>query len=242
MPLGPPKSVQQLTHLTLTDKRMAQGQFGLDLVAVTAPMSLTQHVSLLDQLGENFVGAALGYANRSGDIAQSDAGILSDAKQNVGVAGEEVPTGDCLASRLADLCIISGINIHELMIHSLSTTTRPRSTRNDLPRRQGPPLGKDSAVEGSSIESEKGPFGGEAIMFKQADAPTGEDGVALETTTFKTLSFKTLNRRHRRLRGLGRASRLDDAKSGASTSPNANRSDAERWIDEGGNQTDSPAP
>jgi hypothetical protein len=113
MPLRPPKSVQQLTHLTLTDKRMAKGQFGLDLVAVAAPMSLAQHVSVLDQLGEHFVGAALGYANRSGDIAQSDAGILSDAEQNVGVVGEEVPTGNRLAGHFADLCIISGINIHE---------------------------------------------------------------------------------------------------------------------------------
>jgi hypothetical protein len=77
-------------------------------------------------------------------------------------------------------------------------------------------------------------------MFKKADAAIGKDGVALATTTFKTLSFKTLNRRHRRLRGLGGASRLDDAKGGASPSPNANRLDAERWIDEGGSQPTAP--
>jgi hypothetical protein len=106
MPLGPPKSVQQLTHLTLTDKRMAKGQLGLDLVAVAAPMPLAQNVALLDQLGEDFVGAALGDANRSRNIAQSDAGILSDAEQNVGVVGEEVPTGNYLAGHL-DLPIVS---------------------------------------------------------------------------------------------------------------------------------------
>jgi hypothetical protein len=53
----------------------------------------------------------------------------------VGVVGEEVPTRNSLAGRIADLCIISGISIHELMVHSLYLfTTRPRSTRNNLPR------------------------------------------------------------------------------------------------------------
>jgi hypothetical protein len=96
-------------------------------------------------------------------------------------------------------------------------------------------------VEGSVERVREGPqLEVEAIMFEKADAPTEEDGVALATTTFRTLSFKTLNRRHRRLRGLGSASRLDDAEGDATTSPNANRLDAERWIDEGGSQPTAP--
>ncbi len=39
-------------------------------------MALTQDVAFLDQLGEDFVGASLGDADRGGDVAQADAGIL----------------------------------------------------------------------------------------------------------------------------------------------------------------------
>jgi hypothetical protein len=58
-------------------------------------MALTQHIALLDQLGENFLGGPRGDPDRGGDVTQSDAGILRDAEQNVGMIGEEVPAGNC---------------------------------------------------------------------------------------------------------------------------------------------------
>ena len=76
-------------------------------------MALAQDVALLDQLGEDFVGASLSDADRSGNIAQADAGILRDAKQDVGVVREEVPTGRCFAGLFCNLLKYSRINIHE---------------------------------------------------------------------------------------------------------------------------------
>jgi hypothetical protein len=54
-------------------------------------MSLAQHIALVDQLGKDLVGTPLGDADGSGDVAQADPGVLSDAEQDVGVVGQEVP-------------------------------------------------------------------------------------------------------------------------------------------------------
>src|SRR5512133_910195 len=70
---------------------MPQGKLGLDLVAVSPALSLPQDVALLDQLGEDPVGAALGDPDRRSDLAQADAGVMSDAQKDVGVVCQEVP-------------------------------------------------------------------------------------------------------------------------------------------------------
>jgi hypothetical protein len=76
LPRRPKQNFEQLANLLLLDDGMPQGKLGLDLVAVSAPMSLAQHVALLDQLGEDLVGAALRDADGSGDVAQADAGVM----------------------------------------------------------------------------------------------------------------------------------------------------------------------
>ena len=76
-------------------------------------MALTQDVALLDQLGEDFVGASLGNADRGSNIAQADAGILRDAEQDVGVVCEEVPAGRSFARLFCNLLKNSRIYIHE---------------------------------------------------------------------------------------------------------------------------------
>ncbi len=100
-------------------KRVAKGQLGLDLVVVPPSVALTQDVALLDQLGEDFVGASLRDSDRGGDVAQADAGILTDAEQDVGVVREEVPAGRRFACLLCHLLKNSRMNIHEWMIHCL---------------------------------------------------------------------------------------------------------------------------
>ena len=58
---------------------MAQGKLRHDLVAVSSAVSLAQHVALLDQLGQDPVGGALGDPDRCGDVAQADARVMCDA-------------------------------------------------------------------------------------------------------------------------------------------------------------------
>src|ERR1700720_4614196 len=94
-------------------ERMAQRHLGLDLVAVATAMSLAQDIALLNQLGKDFVGTSLGDADRSGDVAQSDAGIVGNAKQDVGVVREEVPAGGGFGCLLCNLSKYSRIYIHE---------------------------------------------------------------------------------------------------------------------------------
>jgi hypothetical protein len=94
---------------------VAQGKLRLDLVAVPAAMSLAEHIALVDQLGEDLVGTALGDPDGSGDIAQSDAGVMGDAEEDMGVVGEEVPA----ASHGLRSCLplFSRIIVHEFMLH-----------------------------------------------------------------------------------------------------------------------------
>jgi hypothetical protein len=63
------------------------------------------------------VGAALGDANRSGDLTQANAGVLRDAKQDMGVIGDEVPTGPNFASHHA----MSSLEIKELNFMNTDT-------------------------------------------------------------------------------------------------------------------------
>ncbi len=100
-------------------------------------MSLAQQVALFDQLGDDSVSGALGYSNRRGDVAQADAGITSDAHEDMGVIRQKVPAsrgvrvwGLLRISR--KLLTITGKCIHELMIHYVPSS---ESRRRHLSRR-----------------------------------------------------------------------------------------------------------
>jgi hypothetical protein len=88
------QNLEQLADLPLLDEGMPQGKLRLDLVAVPPALSLAQHVALFDQLGQNPVGGTLGDAYRSGNVAQSDARVMSHTYKDVGVVGQKVPAGD----------------------------------------------------------------------------------------------------------------------------------------------------
>ena len=85
------QDLEQLADLALLDEGMTQGKPRHHLVAVSSAVSLAQHVALLDQLGQDPVGGALGDPDRCGDVAQADARVMSDADEDVGVVGQKVP-------------------------------------------------------------------------------------------------------------------------------------------------------
>ena len=70
---------------------MAQGKLGHDLVAVSPAGSLAQHVPLFDELGHDPMGRAFRDAYGNGNVAKSDAGVLSHAEEHVGVVRQKVP-------------------------------------------------------------------------------------------------------------------------------------------------------
>jgi len=53
-------------------------------VAVPPAVSLAQHLALVDELGEDPVGGPLCDADRGGDIAKADPGIVGDAGEDAG--------------------------------------------------------------------------------------------------------------------------------------------------------------
>jgi hypothetical protein len=63
------------------------------LVAVSPTISLSYDIAPLNQLREDPMSRPLCDPHRIGDIAHSDAQIVGDAQQNMGVVGEEVPVG-----------------------------------------------------------------------------------------------------------------------------------------------------
>ena len=96
------------------DEGMTQGKLRLDLVPVPSPLSLPQHVALLDQLGQNPVGGALGDPDRGGDVAQADSRVMGHARKDVGVVGQKVPAGVRCPRTLLH---VSRSCFHESMIH-----------------------------------------------------------------------------------------------------------------------------
>jgi hypothetical protein len=85
---------EQLANLPLLDEGMPQGKLRLDLVAVPPALSLAQDVALFDKLGQNPVGGAFSDTYRSGNVAQSDARVMSHAYKDVGVVCQKVPAGN----------------------------------------------------------------------------------------------------------------------------------------------------
>jgi hypothetical protein len=104
---------QQIAHLMLLGQGMGERQLGLDLVAVSSPLPLTYHVALVDQLGDDSVGGALGDPNGCGDFAEPDARVTSHADKDMRVVGQKVPPGG--GSVRALLCHTRKV-FHELVI------------------------------------------------------------------------------------------------------------------------------
>jgi hypothetical protein len=73
---------------------MTQGDVRHDLVSGFAGPVARAARSLLDGLGEDPVGGALGDPYRGGDVTQADSRIMGDAGKDVGVIGQKVPAGD----------------------------------------------------------------------------------------------------------------------------------------------------
>ena len=84
---------EQIAHLMLLGQGVGQRQLGLDLVAVPSALPLAHHVALVHQLGDDPVGGALGDPDGGGDVPQPDAGVTSNADQDVRVVGQKVPAG-----------------------------------------------------------------------------------------------------------------------------------------------------
>jgi len=98
----------------LLGQGVAERQLGLDLVAVPSSLPLAHHVTLLDQLGDDSVGGALGDPDGGCDVAEPDAGVASHADQDVRVVGQKVPAGGGLLRVLR--CGHIGKVFHELVI------------------------------------------------------------------------------------------------------------------------------
>src|SRR5580693_6067602 len=70
---------------------LRQRQVRLDLVAVAAGHLSALSPTWLGEVGDDAVGAALGDAQAGRDVARPRAGVVCDAHQQPGVAGQETP-------------------------------------------------------------------------------------------------------------------------------------------------------
>jgi hypothetical protein len=136
--------LKQIADLTLLGQGVPQRQLCLDLVAVPSALALAHHVSLVDQLGDDPVGGALGDPDGGGDLAQPDARVTSNADQDVRVIGQKVPAGDGL---LRVLRFHTGKVFHELVITCLygNGTHQDSSGVADASRVADPPGFADPA-------------------------------------------------------------------------------------------------
>jgi hypothetical protein len=131
---------EQIAHLSPLDEGMTQRKLRHDLVAIPSALSLAQHVALVDELGEDPVGGAFGDPDRGGDVAQADARIMGHAGEDMGVIGQKVPSP---GRRGRLLLLISGNQIHEYRIHSMSSQRsrrfiRPGGIAGKGPSNRGP--------------------------------------------------------------------------------------------------------
>jgi hypothetical protein len=126
---------------------VTEGKLRYDLVAVSSPLSLAQHVALFDQLGQDPVGRALRDPDRGGDVAQANSGVMSHAHEDVGVIRQKVPAGDrCFRTLLH----VSRSYFHECMVHCVHN--HRKEARNGRSRYHltipdtGPAFGVSAAV------------------------------------------------------------------------------------------------
>ena len=72
---------------------MPQRQLRVELVFIPPSNSFARKVAVGDQVGDNALRGALGYANPFGHIAEPNLGILCNAQQHMRVIGKEGPSG-----------------------------------------------------------------------------------------------------------------------------------------------------
>jgi hypothetical protein len=85
--------------LRLLREGMSQWQLGLHPVDVSPTNALASDVAVLDELGDDPVGASLRHPDGLGDVAQANAGVVRDAQQDLSVVREELVLGHLLAPR-----------------------------------------------------------------------------------------------------------------------------------------------
>ena len=88
---GVDQQSEHLTNRSFSTDGFWQGQVLLDAVTVATTVFLLDDVAGLAQVGDDPERGALGYAKRSGDIAQAHPGVIRDADQGAGMVGEEAP-------------------------------------------------------------------------------------------------------------------------------------------------------
>ena len=82
---------QQLAQGVARESGVAQVLVAVDRVLVAAADALAGEVALLDQLGDELVGGALGDADGVGDLTESGVAVLVDVDDHIAVVGEERP-------------------------------------------------------------------------------------------------------------------------------------------------------
>jgi hypothetical protein len=81
----------QLADLLAVLGRMAHLCLLVDDVTVPAAVPLALHRSCLDQVNEDPLRGSLGDPDVGGDVPEADIRVSCDAKENLGVVGEEPP-------------------------------------------------------------------------------------------------------------------------------------------------------
>ena len=74
----------------------------VDRVVVSPTDAFPFDEPCLDEVGEDSLGGAFGDSDVDGDVAESDLGVVGDAKEHLGVVGDEAPAAlGLLLSRAA---------------------------------------------------------------------------------------------------------------------------------------------
>jgi len=100
-PILPEKKLEQIANSPLLGplgQGMTQRQLGLHLVDVSPSDSLANDVAVLDQLGDDPMGASFRHPHGLGDIAQTNTGVVRDAEQDLRVIREELVSGHLFCS------------------------------------------------------------------------------------------------------------------------------------------------
>src|SRR3954468_11415330 len=85
------KDPQQVAHLLAAGERVRKRQLRLDRVVVAAAAALAREVARGGQLDDDAVHGSLGEADGVAYVPQPDTGIARDARQHLGVVGQERP-------------------------------------------------------------------------------------------------------------------------------------------------------
>jgi hypothetical protein len=85
------EEVEQLADIVSELGRVAHFDVAVDRVAVSASDALPFDEARLDEVGDDSLGGAFGDPDVEGDIAQPDLGVVGDAKEHLGVVGDEPP-------------------------------------------------------------------------------------------------------------------------------------------------------